>query len=314
MSRRPHTLTDFRAIGKRKLKDTTPEQAKRLHDQRQRAKQAPYSRYVFVRRDPAATFALRNRYAQQLVTIPLGQACGEIMERARAAYPQRKNWEGVRAVADEIKNGWRVETIDNGRYSSRCAYRHYSYRVEVRSAAIVRPEKLLFWFAAGRAKIIRAPRGYHWDEDANGARLVSNSHPSDDYHPTADDLLAKTPRQLVAALKANAKARKEQERQARLADRATKREKQQQAALLRKAEREGATVCVADSLRAGNCLAGTLTWASRHGLDTRRHYAPSQLLAVANGDASRVSLVVAVALRRHRTEMDRGFAIVAEHR
>ena len=154
----------------------------------------------------------------------------------------------------------------------------------------------------GRVATIPAPRGYRWDSDANGLMLVGRAG---DYHPTADDLqtaAADKCRAIVASLKENAAVRKQEAKKAK-----------QQLKMVKRAEREGAAVCLADSLRAGNCRAGSLNWAQRHDLDPSRHYRPTQVLALANGDAARVAIVAAAAIRRHQQEMARGFCELAEH-
>jgi hypothetical protein len=79
------------------------------------------------------------------------------------------------------------------------------------------------------------------------------------------------------------------------------------------AQNEGVFVCLADSIRAGNCKIGTLNFAERHRLDTSRHYTAIELLAQANGDAGRVRLAITAARFRHNQEMDRGYCDLSEH-
>lgn len=299
---RPHTLTEFRRIGKRKLAPRTATEAKAIHDRRQAA-QAVQKSFVTVPAEPAATLELRKRYARMSVKVDLGAARHRFMDAAREMFPQRKNWDGTTAMKTRHERGWYVKEINHGRYSSRCTYTKWSYEVKVTSTAFVTPARLFFWFANDPVRRIKAPHGYHWDKDGNGVKLVANADSNADYHPDAHDLLTMTPRQLAAKARENAAIRKAQRRQT-----------QKEIAAIKRAEDEGATVCVADSLRAGNCRAGTVTWARNHGLDPVRHYRPSEILSLANGQTDRVALVVTVALRRHRMEMERGYAELADHR
>jgi Arc/MetJ-type ribon-helix-helix transcriptional regulator len=108
-------------------------------------------------------------------------------------------------------------------------------------------------------------------------------------------------------------ARRALEREDRAKLRATEQERKEACARIRRAEKEGCLVCLADSLKAGNCRGGSESWARRHGIDPMAHTLPSVLLAKANGEYRRVSLVVTVALRRHEREMRQGYADLSEH-
>ena len=130
--------------------------------------------------------------------------------------------------------------------------------------------------------------------DANGLRLVIGP---DDYHPSEYELRKWDVAGWVAKIQANAATRKRlaAEREAESADIA------------------GVWVCLADSLRAGNCRAGTEQFAIRHGLDLRRHYRASQILAQANGDEGRVRLAIKAACIRTHIECERGYSLLSEH-
>lgn len=227
--------------------------------------------------------------------IPLGHAGMDAEARIRDQNRRLKNWTSKQAGLET-----RLRTNDEGRYSRRCTYTHYTYTPLVQSYGVACGKALYFHFD-GTVKRVAAPRGYRWGTDANGIRLISLSNPKADYHPLAEDLLDGV-KVVVEKLRDNLRIRIE----------AGKKQKQQLGAVKR-AEREGATVCLADSLRAGNCATGSINWAKRHGLDPQRHYRPSQVLALANGDIQRVAIVVTVALKRHRTEMERGYALLEEH-
>jgi hypothetical protein len=195
--------------------------------------------------------------------------------------------------------------IDNGQYSRRCKYTHWTYRMKVQSWGIVLNGTLRATIDTGngvRTWWLFPWRGWAWHIDANGIYLA-DAHGRRDYHPTAATLLECDTTAAIAELARNTDAkRREAAAMAR-----------KEAADFRRAEQEGITVCLADSLAAGNCLAGTLNWANRHGLQAGRHYTPREILAVANGDTSRVRIVLAVAVRRHRNEMRQGYSDLSYH-
>jgi hypothetical protein len=73
-------------------------------------------------------------------------------------------------------------------------------------------------------------------------------------------------------------------------------------------------VCYADSIKAGNCPAGTEKFGEQHGLDRKRHYTAKELLEISNGSTRFVRAAVLTALRRERREMAQGFSVLADHR
>jgi hypothetical protein len=298
----PTNITGFRKIAKAHRNGRTPQQMLDLHEQRQANRPGtsePSLVQWVIGRDKNIGKPSGVR------TIPLGSHGAN----------------GIPACTDNRKRNWQsplasvlrsyIQTKDCGRYSSRCTYTKYEYTARVESWGIVIGEHLHYRIdtAAGlKVETAKAPRGFRWDTDKNGIRFVSRTDARCDYHSTADDLLSGVDLRDMA--RKNLATRKANEAQIRQQKQDGKRALE----LIRKAEKEGATVCVKDSVRAGNCLAGTVTWATRHNLDPNGHYAPSQLSAIANGDGKKVALVIATAIRRHRVEMERGYAELADHR
>jgi hypothetical protein len=167
----------------------------------------------------------------------------------------------------------------------------------VRSFALIRPAdpRTVDYVFHLTEVSLTLPDGYVWGNDINGLRAV---HGADDFHVSAPDLLAKNAvEKIVEFISKNAETRRR--RAAEL--------------LAEKAEIEGIFCCVADSLRAGNCLAGTRGFAERHQLDIHRHYHAPELLQIANGDTSRVRIVIQAARNQARIDAERGFSVLAEH-
>lgn len=151
---------------------------------------------------------------------------------------------------------------------------------------------------------LTAPAGYVWDKDLNGIKLVDVNNRADDYHPSAQECFEAQRDEsagIVAAIQRNKNIR------------------QQEIAKLRaeKADAEGVFVCLADSLRGGNCLTGSLGFASRAELSTKRHISAEALMEAAvkvGENMGRVRLAISQAIHRHRREMAQGFALLSEHK
>lgn len=142
---------------------------------------------------------------------------------------------------------------------------------------------------------ISAPDGFYWDIDAHGLRMV-DSH-GNDYHPDAEDIINDL--DIPETIAENAAAR-ELERTRLAAE---------------KAEVEGVWVSLADSIKAGNCRAGTESWGRQNGLYAQAHYHATDLIPLAvNGYGQRVRIAISVAARRHRKEMEQGYCLLADHR
>lgn len=167
----------------------------------------------------------------------------------------------------------------------------------VRSFAIPRGNRAEYVCHNTLATIV-LPEGYLWDVDANGLRALDASSRHVDYHPEAGELLRKN----AAALIVEALEENRERRNLMRAHQAAE-----------AAQLEGVYVCLADSVRAGNCRAGSESFAARHNLSLSRHYSAPELLAMANGEAGRVRMAITAARLRHEREMAHGFTVLSEH-
>lgn len=256
----------------------------------------------------AAKAALGRARRGLRVAVPLGSR--SFASDYRAQFPRLREW-SLGEIATTSGAVFSTKEIgSNSDWNKRSTFQR---GVLVQSYATCQDFGEAILVLAGKEHRIKAPRGYRWDIDKNGLLLRAKSDRRADYHPTATELLGPVAA-IVGKLKENFATRKAAARAAKAKARETKAKETQRLEAIKRAETEGATVCLRDSVRAGNCLAGSVTWAQNHGLDSSRHYRPSEVLSLANGDASRVALVVTLALKRHREEMDRGFAVLEEHR
>lgn len=240
------------------------------------------------------------------VLVPLGsEQADKWLESAKANNPRLREWSlGARATIQTFQNR-RLEVYSIGSNSDWNKRSTFQRGIRVKSTATCTDYRVAVLTLGDAEYRVAAPKGYRWDIDDNGL-LIRGKIGS--YHPTASEL-ANGPKAVMDAFRgtlARAKAARQEARK-------TKAKEKQRLAMIERAEKEGCHVCMRDSLKAGNCAAGSESWARRHGLDPKRHYSPSQILSQANGDASRVALVVAVALRRHQAEMERGYAELSDH-
>lgn len=291
MKRKIRVKADLRGITKA-MSGRTQDEAWKIHQDREERKtvEKPMSVAGWLR-------AGRNHpLPAHVYVIPLGRHSMPVPE----VHRRKKNWESSEAT---VRKSF-VAEIDNGKYSGRCTYTHWTYRHRVQSwGAAVNGHLFAKIDSADGVRSIhlRPWRGWRWEVDQNGIRLVSRDG-KQDWHPTADQVLDGTTISIARLAREAAATR-----------RAAAKEQANFRSLLRRAEQEGCQVCMADSLAAGNCRAGTTNWAKRHGLEANKHYQPSEVLALANGDMPRVRIVVAKALQRHLQEMRQGFADLAYH-
>jgi hypothetical protein len=144
---------------------------------------------------------------------------------------------------------------------------------------------------------VTLPDGWSWQTDALG--LLAVRPDGQEHHVTAGDLLAPNaiPSLVEAAAQMRATAAAEERAlEATLGD---------------------VYVCVADSLRGGNCRAGTEAWAAQRELSPAQHVPARVLRRLAGSDdahATRVRLAVRAAAARHADEVAQGYCDVAAHR
>lgn len=187
------------------------------------------------------------------------------------------------------------QEIDNGRYSSRCTWHKISYRLRIQSSVQIsstgRTARYTVDCGRGcnrgiRTGELRAPRGWQFVGIADdGPKICRIGDTDTDYHFAASDLIAgKTGSDLARLARHNAE---------------TRRTSAKLSALEAKSD---PLVMVQDSLRAGNCPAGTLAFAAAGGIRADRHYSAvraSVLRRLAGPDnAGRVSAAIHAAYER----------------
>ena len=248
---------------------------------------------VLTRKEYLAALAKHNqRAASRFVSVwperkrlPVPLSDGDralALDLAKSSYPRRRNWD-----PPEPGDVTSVRDINNGSYSSRYTYTRWSYRPMLKSIANISRwggGAILYRHHSG-SFFVPAPRGWYWNADENGLRLVSRSSPKDDFHPDSGDLQKGTKHLLHRAVVLRAQRRAEAAK--------ARRERQ---FLLRHSK--GVKVGLRDSVDAGNCQTGSLEFAKRHGLDANAYYAPAKLLQLEPNNG-RVKLVIAFASRRH---------------
>ena len=204
--------------------------------------------------------------------------------------PGRK-WDLRAGLANEI-----LADVDNESDKGRHGYftvQAADHRATYRCFGLISSPQNLEVAFGGKEFVIALPENLRWEIDQHGIKAVAGP---DDYHPTMGDCLAG-----VGSIAKKLAANK------------ITREKLAAEKLAEAAEMAGVSVCVRDSLRAGNCLAGTQSFAQRHNLDCRRHYSAPEILAQANGDESRVRLAIRAAISQHKIDSERGYSLLEDH-
>jgi len=228
-------------------------------------------------------------------SLPLIPIETETAEHVGATVCKRgKDWEvrSTRGPGSVVNIPGETEW-KNGKPKKYTRARNISY---VRSFAVVLDPQTIEYVIHETIGTATLPNGYEFDIDANGLRVIDANSRADDYHVTAGDVLSNIG-YIPGLISTNREARK------RLAAEAA----------IEKAKVRGVYVCFVDSLRAGNCGAGTINFCARHNLEVGRHYPAEQLFDLANGNADRVRLAIARATVRSRQEAEKGYCELSDH-
>lgn len=222
---------------------------------------------------------------------------------ARTKYPHRKNW--ISPEADRCSKCVLVHEVNNGRYSSRCTYTHWTYRPMIRSCGIVSRRRLL-WFRGSAMRKMIAPKGYRFGRDDLGLYVErsTNARIEFRYHFCGNDLKNKSTlraayleheqRQHAAAKKVAARVRSEK----------------QYAKLRQMADKLGVCVMVRDSLASGNCEIGTIRWMEQHSIPRATVSLPVSVvkrLSSHNGHRRQAERAIEAAYTRTVADLERGY-------
>lgn len=246
---KPQTLTDFRRLGKKRLNGRTPEEAKRIHDAR---------KSVINKENISLQNWLRqsNRLKRDdVVLITLS----ELSIPKPKKYPRVKRWRATIPTYSQT----RELCYDCGKYSSRCSYTKYDYQHEVECFAVLIGNNC-YYRINGRGGFLFAPKGWKFSSKpipgTSKNRLAIVNRRGDEYHPDSAEIESgMTGRSMASIARKNAEKR-----------RAIKRESEKNKKdFLANIKCVGVTI--RDSMRAGNCAAGTLEFA-RNSLDYRHEH------------------------------------------
>lgn len=203
------------------------------------------------------------------------------------------DWHVTAAIKSYFYHRDSVTTWKNGKAVSYCRAANITY---IRSFGIILSDKRAIFYIADKKLEVALPEGIKWGIDSNGIKINKGK---DDFHPTAREILSANPVEaMTGELVRNSEIRKKNELEL----------------AVELADSEGVFVCAKDSLRAGNCLQGTIQFANNNGINVRRHYSAVELLSLAiKSDFQRFKLVIKVACNRWKREMERGYSLVEDH-
>ena len=310
--RNPTALSDFKLIKPIHRNNLTPSQMlnrhnKRLCDLRLRIKK-PLSFMAFIK----SGFALET-IPNNCKLIPIGSTRSNFLERIHS--PRKKNY----TEPEPIFGKSNLSTNDLGRYSKSCTYKKYSYTPKIQSFGyLINPNKMYIRIDSNRgiiSKIVSSPYGYHFAIDTNGLKIQSNSIKSMDYHFTAlDFIVGNSQRQPMKEMVRKCKVNYQTRKQAKLQSAIFSDDPKQVNKVLKEAERLKVQISIVDSIRAGNCLAGTQVWAMRNHLNTSNHYQIQSIFdKLDDANKDRVKLVILRAIERTKQEIERGFSMLQDH-
>lgn len=204
-------------------------------------------------------------------------------ETSKRLFPHRKNWTAPKAVMGAVRGDSRwvfftrpafdKVTNNEGRYSSRCSYTHYTYTPTYQSSVrVYRSGKTVeLWQSCRMVRRVTAPAGLRFGSDKLGVRIIAPD--GTDYHPTVQEWRATN---FAAVIRAALTAKRKAIRAAAAATRETAR-----IAAIRERQMATARVTLDDSRRAGNCVEGSLVFAERRlGMDRREIVAGGHLVHV----------------------------------
>ena len=244
--------------------------------------------------------------AQRLFPVPLGiRDAREIEDIARRRQPRLQNWGTSQPHCDMRQKHVAVREVDHGNYSSRCRYTRMSYHASVRCCGRVTSRRLL-WYYGSDCTVFLAPRGWFFGRDDSGLFIARNGdhRVGHRYHFDSDDLHAGI-RALTAA------ARNHRHRQQQAAKELALKKRLQDPKLVRQALRLGVWVTFADSLRSGNCGAGTQRFCADFGLDPRRAYPVDVVQRISAGQRNfQVQRAIDAAVQRSVEDLMRGYCLL----
>ena len=308
----PRTLSDFKAIKPMHRNGLTPLQMLAKHNYR-------LANFRFKDNKPLSLITfIKSNYAmeelpRQCRLIPIGSSRSNFLERIHNT--RKKNYQEPEPIFSSSK----LFTNDLGRYSKSCTYKKYSYTPMIQSFGyLINKNTMYIRIDSNRgviSRLISSPWGYHFSSDSNGLKLQSNSIRAMDYHFTALDLILgnsqKQPmKEIVRKCKANYQTRK----QAKLESNIFSDDPKQVNKVIREAERLKVQISIVDSLKAGNCRAGTQVWARSNHMNTSKHYQIQSIYdKLDDENKDRVKLVILKAIERTKQELARGFSLLQDH-
>ena len=309
---KPKTLSDFKSIKAMHRQGKKPSELLKLHNKRSYSVNLKScSLMQFIENNYNINFSPRN-----CIAIPIGTQRPSYISRIYDV--KKKNYTNIQACFKQSH----LKTNSHGKYFSRCKYERYSYTPMIQSFGYMINKTTMYFKTDSDqgiiSRTIKAPRGFHFAIDHLGFKIQSNSIKSMDYHLTALDLLPyaikkndyKSGQLLVAIAKSNYKERKQVNLKSDIFSPDPKKVNK----VIREAERLQVQISIVDSVKAGNCLAGTQVWAMRNKMNTNGHYQIQSIFSkLDDANKDRVKLVILRAIERTKQELARGYSLLQDH-
>lgn len=306
---RPCNLTGFKKIKVKYRNKKTPKQLLELHNSRQYSPRIKSSSLMqFIKSNYDMKYRPKN-----CVTIKIGSSRLDYLQKIYDN--KKKNYSSIMPCFQRSF----LESTCHGRYSSRCNYNRYSYRPMIQSFGYIVNKNTMYFKTDTDdgiiSRVIKSPKGFHFAIDQLGIKIQSNSIKSMEYHFTALDLLPyaikkndyKSGQLMVAIAKNNYQLRKKTDLKSDIfSDDVSKVNK-----VLNYAHKLGVKISIVDSIKAGNCLAGTESWMQKNKLE-HKHY-PVFIISSRMNNDRRVKIAILQAIERTKIESARGYSMLNDH-
>ena len=191
-----------------------------------------------------------------------------------------------------------------GSYSRRCTFKKMEYEFTYNSWATINRDGTLTYVDPYGNKYNRiAPKGWKWDIDEWGLKLVHKRIPSLDFHPLGDQIVNYHPKEMTKIAIANAQIRKKKLKEQKQYLESRISQDLQGLNITVEDVLKNATATRKDSYRVGNCQKGTEEFIKKYNIKGDR--VPVKTLI--DTDHPRAMLVAKEAIYRYVLELKQGY-------
>lgn len=179
---------------------------------------------------------------------------------------RRLRWKQAEPTVERIPGKVKVRIHEEqAEYAKSCQWFHiYRNHIITYQSYVAFSKRRMVWVFMGKVRKFRLPDGYIFADDKNGVKIMSVKNNEYDYHFSGSDLVhGHAIMRMIHKLKENAKIRKSNQKNKEKMEREKEKSLWKTVKYLEKKKR---MITMMDSLRSGNCEAGTRVFARNHNL------------------------------------------------